>query len=220
MRSATGVLIMTKAPRPGEVKTRLEPLLGREGCAELQRELIRHTVGWAAAAADHAWVAHSPQDAREEIAELVPSGTSLFPQTQGPLGRRLLHAVGVISDAFAGRLAVIGTDAPLLGPHQVQEAFTVLAEGNDACVVPALDGGYCLIGLGRPIGLPFHLPPDSWGGTRVLELTLNLLCGAGYRTAQLAPVADLDMPEDVHRLLSSVDCPPALRRVLSRAMAS
>jgi hypothetical protein len=214
------VLIMTKAPRPGEVKTRLEPLLGREGCAELQRELIRHTADWVAAAADHAWVAYSPQDARQEIAELIPSGTSMFPQTQGHLGRRLLHAVGVIGDAFAGRLAAIGTDAPLLGPHQVQEAFTALADGHDACVVPALDGGYCLIALGRPIGLPFHLPPDSWGGPRVLELTLKLLSGAGCRTAQLAPVPDLDVPADVHRLLANMDCPLELRTVLSKAMAA
>ncbi len=211
---------MTKAPRPGEVKTRLEPLLGREGCAELQRELIRHTAAWAAAAADHAWVAYSPQDARQEIAELIPCGTSMFPQTQGHLGRRLLHAVGVISQGFAGRLAVIGTDAPLLGPHQMEQTFTALHTGHDACVVPALDGGYCLIGLGRPVGLPFHLPPDSWGGPRVLELTLKLLSGAGYRTAQLAPVPDLDLPADVHRLLASADCPVALRMVVSRALAA
>ncbi|HET9117859.1 MAG TPA: TIGR04282 family arsenosugar biosynthesis glycosyltransferase, partial [Pseudonocardiaceae bacterium] len=174
-RPETGVLIMTKAPRPGQVKTRLEPLLGCEGCAQLQRELIRHTVGWAADVADRAWVAYTPSDAAAEIAELVPSGMALFAQTDGDLGRRLLHAVGTIADEFSGPLVVIGTDAPLLGASQTRDAFATLVEGYDACLIPALDGGYCLVGLARPIGLPFHLPPEAWGGPRVLELTLGLL---------------------------------------------
>lgn len=219
MRSPTGVLIMTKAPRPGEVKTRLEPLLGREGCARLQRELIRHTAGWTATASEHIWVAYAPGDAYTEVAELVPSGTIMFPQTGGDLGHRLLHAVGMVSDQFAGSLAVIGTDAPLLGAAQMEQTFAVLADGHDACLVPALDGGYCLIGLARPTGLPFHLPPDSWGGPGVLELTLELLSGAGYRTAQLLPIGDLDVPADVHRLLATTACPLPIRRVLTQAMA-
>lgn len=218
MRSQTGVLIMTKAPRPGQVKTRLEPLLGRDGCAELQRELIRHTAGWATAVADRVWVAYAPADAAAEIAELVPSEATLFAQAKGHLGRRLLHAVGTITDEFAGPLVVIGTDAPLLGASQMRDAFAMLADGYDACLVPALDGGYCLIALTRPSGLPFHLPPESWGGPRVLELTLNLLSGAGYRTARLSPVSDLDTPADVHSLLSTSGCPPPLRSVLGPSM--
>lgn len=220
MLSQTGVLIMTKAPRPGEVKTRLEPLLGRDGCAELQRELIRHTAGWVTPVADRTWIAHTPRDAAGEIAELVPSETILFAQTGGDLGRRLLHAVGTIADASAGPLLVIGTDAPLLGPDQTQQAFAALADGHDACLVPALDGGYCLIGLARPIGLPFRLPPEAWGGPRVLELTLDLLAGGGHRVAQLPPMSDLDTPADVRSLLSTRDCPPRLRSVLSDAMAA
>ena len=220
MGSATGVLIMTKAPRPGEAKTRLEPLLGHRGSVELQRELIRHTVGWAAGVADHTWVAYSPVDAGAELGELVPANAHLFPQADGHLGRRLLHAVGRVADMFGGRLAVIGTDAPLLGASQLESVFSRLIGGHDACLVPALDGGYCLIGLSRPIGLPFHLPAGAWGGPRVLELTLKLLEGAGYRTAQLPAVSDLDVPTDVHRLLADPCCPAAIRRVLTVTMAA
>ena len=43
----SAALVMAKAPRAGEVKTRLEPLLGPEGCARLQAALIRNAVGWA-----------------------------------------------------------------------------------------------------------------------------------------------------------------------------
>ena len=41
------VLIMARAPRAGEVRRALEPLLGREGCLELQAALIAHAAAWA-----------------------------------------------------------------------------------------------------------------------------------------------------------------------------
>src|SRR2546429_473978 len=41
-------LVMAKAARAGEVKTRLEPLLGPEGCARLQGLLLARAARWAA----------------------------------------------------------------------------------------------------------------------------------------------------------------------------
>ena len=41
------VLIMARAPRAGEVRRALEPLLGREGCLELQAKLIVRAAAWA-----------------------------------------------------------------------------------------------------------------------------------------------------------------------------
>ena len=63
------VLVMARAPRPGKTKTRLEPLVGPEGCARLQAALITRTVEWAReeARAD-VFVAFTPADAGEEVA--------------------------------------------------------------------------------------------------------------------------------------------------------
>ena len=44
---AVSVLVMAKAPRAGSVKTRLEPLLGPDGCARLQAALIETVTAWA-----------------------------------------------------------------------------------------------------------------------------------------------------------------------------
>ena len=43
------VLIMARAPRAGEVRRALEPLLGADGCLALQSLLIVRTVEWAMA---------------------------------------------------------------------------------------------------------------------------------------------------------------------------
>jgi rSAM/selenodomain-associated transferase 1 len=215
------VLIMAKAPRPGQVKTRLEPLLGPGGCAELQRELIRHTAAWVGRLDGPAWLAHAPADARAELSQLVPDGMALLPQLGGDLGRRLRAAASAVGAArHDGPLAVIGADAPGLGPAHVDAAARVLAAGYDACLVPALDGGYAMIALARPELPAFGIPAAAWGGPDVLRLTLGALRGAGLRVICLDPVADLDTPADAAALCAHPACPPRVRQALQPGVAA
>lgn len=209
-----GVLIMAKAPRPGLVKTRLEPLLGRSGCVELQRELIRYTAGWVSSLAAPTWLAYAPEDAALELAELLPEGIRLFPQSSGDLGWRLRAATATVTGEHEGPLAVVGIDAPLLAPAHVDAASRTLVGGHDACLVPALDGGYSMIALARPDGRAFEIPARAWGGPEVLELTIGALRGANMTAVCLGPVGDLDTPADVTALLADPSCPPRIRDAL------
>ena len=213
-----GVLIMARAPRPGEVKTRLEPLLGPGGCARLQAELIRHPSHWVAASAPASWLAFTPADARQEVRRLVRATVSLFAQEGQDLGERLGHATELAFRAHRGALAVIGTDAPELGPVHVRFAERALAEGHDTCLIPTLDGGYALIALTRPTPLAFELPSEAWGGPDVLDLTLIALRAAGRSTAVLEPVRDLDTPEDARYVAADPRCPETIRRALEDVM--
>lgn len=210
----TPILIMAKAPRPGEAKTRLEPLLGPDGCARLQAELIRHTALWAAEAAPSVWLSFAPADACAELAELVPRRVRLFPQDHGDLGARLRAATERVWREHCGPLMAIGTDAPELGPVHLRFAEHALATGADACLAPALDGGYALIALACPIPAAFDLPPDAWGGPDVLALTIAALEAAGCTTALLDPVRDLDTPADASSIAADPRCPRAVRRAL------
>ena len=62
---------------------------------------------------------------------------------------------------------------------------------------PALDGGYWLLALARPLDLLFEQMP--WGTDQVLAQTLARLREAGASVAMLPPLADLDRPEDLQR---------------------
>jgi rSAM/selenodomain-associated transferase 1 len=209
----SGVLIMARAPRPGATKTRLESLLGPAGCARLQAELVRHTAAWVARATRRTWLAYAPSDARAEIAGLVPSSVRLFPQETGDLGARLSSAAQHIFRRHRGPLAVIGTDAPELGAPHLREAEFALS-GNDASLIPTLDGGYALIALAQPTPEAFDLPPSAWGGPDVLALTVSALHAAGCTCALLEPVRDLDTPADALRIVADPRCPPAIKRAL------
>lgn len=213
----SGILVMARAPRPGEAKTRLEPLLGAEGCARLQAELVRHTAAWVARSTPRPWLSFTPPDARAELAGLVTPTVRLFAQEAGDLGARLRGATELAFRRHRGPLAVIGTDAPELGSTHVRFAEQALVTGHGACLVPSLDGGYALIALARLTPAAFDLPSEAWGGPDVLALTLAALEAVGCKSALLEPVRDLDTPADARYIAADPRCPPAVRQALEHA---
>ncbi len=196
-------LVMAKAPRAGEVKTRLEPLLGPEGCARLQGLLLARTARWAAAVAPGAaFVAFTPDDALAEVGDLVPPGTDLFPQEGADLGERLAAATTRVLGMHEGPLLTVGTDLATLEAGHAAAALDDLADGIDVTFGPAFDGGYYLIGLRAPHPEVFALPSEAWGGPRVLELSLRAAAEAGLSLGMLRGERDLDTPADARAALA------------------
>ena len=208
------VLVMAKAPRPGRVKTRLEPLLGARGCAALQAALIGVVGRWAAAVAlDGAYLAYGPDGAgEEEVRGLVPDTVRLFRDGAGDLGDRLAFATARVLAERPGPLAVVGTDMSLLTRAHAEAAEEALRRA-DVCFGPALDGGFWLVGLARPCSEVFALG-DDWGGPRVLERSLALAGRAGRTTALLGTERDLDDEADARALLTHPGLPAEVARAL------
>src|SRR5205085_1073365 len=91
----------------------LEPLLGREGCRELQAKLIARAAAWArkvGAAAPH--VAHDPPDAGSELRRLVGSDAVLFPQNGEGITGRLADASARVLARSGGPLLIVWPDLP------------------------------------------------------------------------------------------------------------
>lgn len=206
---------MAKAPRPGSVKTRLEPLLGPAGCAELQAELIGVTTRWAATVAPgRAYVACGPDaDAPAEVALCVADGVEPFADAGGDLGDRLAAASARVLASHPGPLLVVGTDMPLLRGADAAAAEAAMRDGAAAVFGPALDGGYWLIGLTRSAPGLFGLG-EEWGGPQVLERSLELAEELGMRVELLDARRDLDDPADAEALLAEPDLPPGLAELL------
>ncbi|WP_171110291.1 MULTISPECIES: TIGR04282 family arsenosugar biosynthesis glycosyltransferase [unclassified Streptomyces] len=200
---------MAKAPRPGTVKTRLHPLLGPQGCAALQAELIRHTLETVSGCGLRTYLAHTPYDGPDDGRHLAPAGVRLLVQRGADIGQRLAAAV---TDAFAdgaGPLVVVGTDAPTLTGDHVASAHAA-SETRDVVLGPALDGGYYLIGLRAPHTGLFALDPALWSADKVLAATLALADDAGLRTELGTPLRDLDTPEDAAALPADPALPPGI----------
>ena len=208
-------LVMAKAPRPGEVKTRLEPLLGAEGCARLQEALLRRAAAWAhAVAPGAAFVAYAPADALADVGELVPAGTDLFPQEGSDLGQRLAAATERVLSLHDGPLLTVGTDLATLSPAHADAALADLRDGCDLSFGPAYDGGYYLVAQGAPQPAVFDLPAEAWGGPEVLGLSLRAAAATGLQFGLLRSERDLDTPEDARAAAADPAFPEEIRVLL------
>jgi len=199
MASATpepvALAILAKAPTAGSVKTRLIPALGADGAAALHARLIERTVETACAAAIGPvtlWVTPAPHPCITALASRFH--IALAAQPDGDLGVRMLAA----RQAAAGSTIVIGSDCPALTPSHLRQAADVLRAGTDVVVIPAEDGGYVLIGSRRP--QPELFTGMMWSTDEVMAQTRRRLAHGGLTWRELAPLWDVDRPEDLARL--------------------
>jgi uncharacterized protein len=187
------IAILAKAPIAGLAKTRLIPALGREGAALLQARLIARTLATACAAATGPvilWAAPEESHFRE-LARRFP--VTLARQPGGDLGARMHAALDAACPAI-----VIGTDCPALEAKHLRASADALRDGADAVIIPAEDGGYVLIGLRQPRPDLFaHMP---WGTGTVMAETRRRAAELGLAVRELAPLWDVDVPEDLERL--------------------
>ena len=198
-RQDTALIVFAKAPVAGQAKTRLIPALGAEGAAALAARLLRHTLAQGAAAGFGALELCAAPDATHPalVAAAGEHGAELAVQGEGDLGARMRRAL-VRRLATHPRVLLIGTDAPALDAAVLHQAAAALA-AHDAVFVPALDGGYALVGLSAPA--PERLFSGiAWSTSQVMAATLERTAELGLRTALLAPLPDIDEPADLAHL--------------------
>ena len=190
--SQVNIAILSRAPIPGQTKTRLIPALGAEGAAELHRRLLHATVRTALQAGlgpVTLWC--TPDTSHPEFAACAALGPlTLCPQASGDLGQRMLATIN-------GPTLIIGTDCPALTPAHLQQAAAALNE-HDVVLIPAEDGGYVLIGLRQPE--PAVFANINWGTAQVLASTRQRLRDLGYSWRELPGLWDVDEPADLARL--------------------
>lgn len=196
------VLIFAKAPQPGAVKTRLIPVLGAQDAAALHAQLAEHTLATACAAGAGVVELHCAPDTGDAFFRLCSGkyGVALAAQSGGDLGQRMFAAFAKALCATS-QIILIGTDCPGLTAQHLHQASVALADGNDAVLVPAEDGGYALIGLSRCDARLFE--DIAWGGAQVTEQTRQRLRELRWRWHELDTLWDVDRPADYRRLMES-----------------
>lgn len=202
------VIVFARAPVPGEAKTRLAAALGAAGAAALAGRMLVHAVAQVAAAGfDRMELCITPDGAVHPIlAELDRRypGLRLSGQGEGDLGERMARALGRALRSHRAAL-LMGTDAPALDAAVIRQAAAALAR-HDAVFVPALDGGYVLVGLARPA--PDLFTGMTWSTPQVMQQTRERAARAGLRIVELAAVADIDVPQDLAHVPRAWHSPP------------
>jgi rSAM/selenodomain-associated transferase 1 len=184
----------------GKVKTRLIPVLGGEGAAALHRRLTRRAVTAALDSKLGPVTLFCTPDTRHRFFRGLKGelGISLRSQRGGNLGERMRHAMAFALLSHTVVL-LIGSDCPGIDPRYLRQAAVSLNSSGDPIVLgPATDGGYVLIGARRLDRRIFDTVP--WGTGQVLEVTRARLRELGWGWRELAPLEDVDRPQDLPRL--------------------
>lgn len=200
------VVVVARAPVAGQCKTRMIPLLGARGAAELQAALTRVTL------------AQLPTGARVATSGdgVEAQGRPTFAQEGEHLGARLLHAVRTVGFPAC----VVGTDLPGLRNSDFAAAEHLLATpGVDVVFGPATDGGWWLGAFenDRAAAAALGIEPTLWGGPGVLRACVEAAEAVGGSCVLLDDARpDLDEPGDARAALDDPATPTEIRDVLSR----
>lgn len=208
---------MARAPRRGEVRRALEPLLGLDGCLTLQAALLLDTYRWSALLEPRAvYVAHDPADAGRELQRLLGDGVSVFPQNGEGISGRLADAVARVASHSPGPMVIVWPDLPRLREAHAAAVLTDLSEGVDVVLGPVFDGGYYLIGLSRALPSLFGLPEEVWRSSGAMGSVMEAASLDGLQVGLMRAERALHRPADVRAALADPLLPQAVGRVLGR----
>ncbi len=198
---SVAIAVFSRAPVPGQAKTRLIPSLGAEGAASLQQAFLRRTLHTALSARlgpVSLWCA--PDCTHADFQQCrIDFDIPLYSQCDGDLGTRMFAVFAQL--CAKNPVLLIGTDCPALTCEHLRLAATALREGNDAVFLPAEDGGYVLAGLRRAETCVFTGMP--WGSADVMAETRRRLQQCSMDWLEPVLLWDVDGPEDIARLRSS-----------------
>jgi rSAM/selenodomain-associated transferase 1 len=202
-RGSCALAVMTKAPRAGEVKTRLVPPLTHDEAAQLNRSFLRDIAAAISAAATEriarAVAVYTPPGAEAAYENILPEEFLLIAQRGHNFGDRLIFAA---EDLFKGGFAsvcLINSDSPTVPAENFSEAVELLQVPGDRIVLgPSDDGGYYLIGLKKLQREIFER--IDWSTERVLDQTLQRAAEIDVEVKLLPVDYDVDDRATLRRL--------------------
>jgi rSAM/selenodomain-associated transferase 1 len=195
-RKEPTLIVFARKPVKGKVKRRLAKVVGCYRATEIYRSLLMSTLRelqtikgvrkilMVANRSHIRWFRH----------QLSFRGWIVRPQTAGNLGRRMEQAFSYELRRSAS-VVLVGSDIASLQARDVLQAFTLLEEGSQTVIGPALDGGYWL--LGRIDCNVDIFRGISWGTPQVFCETIKKLESSGTSYREIRQRRDIDNSSDL-----------------------
>jgi rSAM/selenodomain-associated transferase 1 len=205
------LVIMAKAPRPGEVKTRLTPSLSPTAVTAFYCCLLHDTLALARSMSDVEVAIMCPDSDVNELAQLAGNEASVVAQKGEGLAAGLTSVFAHFAqshqkDAHQRRIIAFNSDSPHLPRSVLEDAFETLA-AHDVVVGPTHDGGYYLVGA--KVSHPTLFAGDGMGTTSALERLLSRAQDLELSVGFADPFYDIDVADDLTRLAEELRLAPA-----------
>jgi len=188
------ILLFAKAPSPGRVKTRLQPVLSPEQCSELHSsfvgDVLESLIGFTGLA---------------DVEVHLDQETSAWPEFSFPrklqsgadLGEKMWNAAHNAFEQGRTQVMILGSDAPTLPPDYLK---ALLASQADIAFGPSIDGGYYAVQFRK-------LPPNlfdgvQWSTDQALDQSIKAAENLGLSVELGLTWYDIDSPADLVRLVT------------------
>lgn len=187
------LIIFTRNPELGKVKTRLAKSIGDENALTIYKTLLDRTEKTTRNLTCDKAIYYSVKIRENDIWD-----ASIYQKHQqrgDDLGIRMLNA---FSEAFSNnydKVAIIGSDLFDLNPNHINEAFEEL-NNNDIVIGPAHDGGYYLLGMKSIYSQVFK--NKDWGTSTVFNDTIKDLKNESIHL--LETLNDIDVYDDLKNI--------------------
>ena len=190
--ATVSLIVIAKEPLPGVAKTRLIPDLGEERASRVAEASLTDTL-WAVVEAPAARrILALDGEPGPWLPHVAGREFEVVPQREGGLGDRL---AGAFEDSGAAPALLIGMDTPQVTASLLEASVEALsADGVDAVLGPASDGGWWAIGLrdGDPsVFDDVPMSADETGERQAARLT-----ALGLNYVELEQLRDIDTIAD------------------------
>ncbi len=193
------VYVAARAPRVGEVKTRLGCAIGQAGAVMLYQAFLRDLAARFARAPFRLGWYVTPPDAWPELAPLVgPAGTPtrVLAQGAGDWTERQRDLFRGAAARGEERTILIASDSPHVSVEAVSRALAALDQ-HELVLGPVYDGGYYLIGMRgwHDVLADIRMSTNSVFGDIVARAH-----GLGLSVGQVVATFDVDVVDDLRYL--------------------
>ena len=191
MKNKNLLIIFTRNPELGKVKSRLAKSIGNEKALQIYKELLAHTrkISENLDADKHLYYTN-------EISNSDAWDASIYEkkiQVTGDLGIKMGNAFESAFLLGYEKVIIIGSDIYDLTQSHIEYAFACL-DKTDTVIGPALDGGYYLLGL--KMYIPSVFKNKNWGSDSVLKDTVEDL-DTKFSISFLETLNDIDVISDI-----------------------
>jgi len=209
------IVLFSKAPVSGRVKTRLVPPLSDDDAASLQHAFIFDTLSILFDAGNYqVFIACHPSREDPFFAGIASRyNVKLVDQGGGSLGDRMKRVLLQLKSKGYSSVVIVGSDSPTLPSGFISDAFEGLKK-NDLVIGPSIDGGYYLIGVRGDV--PDIFEGISWGSSTVFEETAKKVRAQAIRTHLLPFWYDIDTIDELRFVAIHLASLPGNQSVFAR----
>lgn len=190
MSNKNRIIVFTRNPELGKVKTRLAKTLSDQSALDIYKFLLIHTEKTIRNLGCDKVIYYSENIHQNDIWNDTIYSKHL--QNGADLGERMHNAFQEAFNSQFEKVIIIGSDLLDLKPAHIHQAFEHL-DSNDFVIGPAKDGGYYLLGM-KQIN-PNIFKNKAWGTSSVLKNTLNDI--EHFNVKLLEELNDIDTFEDM-----------------------